>query len=67
MRDMKPKEPDPIRSAHLRAGLVGVSLGTLESGDWGRGCSPGSALGGQQCSRIQESHHEQGQPALRKG
>lgn len=44
--------------AHLRAGLVGVSLGTLEPGDWDSGCSPGSALGGQKCSRIQESHHE---------
>lgn len=42
--------------AHLRAGLVGVSLGTLEPGAWDRGCSPGSALGGQKCSKIQESH-----------
>lgn len=46
---------------------MGVSLGTLEPGDWDRGCSPGSALGGQKCSRIQESHHEQGQAVLRKG
>lgn len=46
---------------------MGVSLGTLEPGDWNRGCSPGSALGGQKCSRIQESHHEQGQAVLRKG
>lgn len=51
----------------LRAGLVGVSLGTLESGDWGRGCSPGSALGGQQCSGVLLHGHPQGDSSSDSG
>lgn len=51
----------------LRAGLVGVSLGTLEPGDWNRGCSPGSALGGQKCSGVLLHGHPQGDSSSDSG